>query len=121
MQFKVEQQKAQSTCTTCPYIDEWRAEVTIDGKTTVSMYGYDPTDELTEKQAKLLSGEAVTVAPVVTEVSLDDAQAALAELDNESKPNDKQAEIDALAVKLESVTDKKERTKIKNRIQYLKR
>lgn len=39
----------------------------------------------------------------------------------QSEPNEKQTEIDALTAQLETVTDKKERTKIKNRIQYLKR
>jgi hypothetical protein len=121
MEFKVEQQKANQECSTCPHIDEWRVEVTINGKTTVSMYGYDPTEELTAKQAALLSGNPVEVAPVITEVSLDDAQAALDELDKEAVTNPNQLEIDTLTAKLEEVTDKKERTKIKNRIQYLKR
>ena len=121
MEFTIERQKATTTCTTCPYIDEWRVEVTINGKTTVSMYGYDPTAELTAKKAALLSSNPIDVAPVITEVSLDDAQTALAELDKEAATNPNQLEIDSLTAQLENVTDKKERTKLKNRIQYLKR
>jgi hypothetical protein len=167
MEFTVERQKTNNQCSTCPNIDEWKSVVTIDGKTVISMHGYDPTDELTEKQAKLLSGdmqftrqteikgnsfsdvksvmrandkptlekervfEKEVAAPVVESVSLDDAKAALAELDNEVKPSPNQMELDALAAELATFEaiptkqrtdkDRSEIKRIKNRINYLNR
>jgi hypothetical protein len=131
MKFTVERQKSNNQCSTCPNIDEWKSVVTIDGETVISMHGYDPTDELTEKKAKLLSGEAVTVAPAIESVSIDDAKAVLAELDNEATHNTNKIELDALAAELatfEAVPtkqrtekDKSEIKRIKNRINYLNR
>jgi len=132
MEFTVERQKINNQCSTCPNIDEWKSIVIIEGQPPViSMHGYDPTDELTEKRAKLLSGEAVTVTPVIESVSLDDAMSVLAELDNEVTPNPNKTELDALAAELaifEAIPtkqrtdkDKSEIKRIKNRINYLNR
>jgi hypothetical protein len=142
MEFTVERQKTNNQCSTCPNIDEWKSVVTVNGKTVISMHGYDPTDELTEKQAKLLSGEAESKSGFIETpkcnntatwqlVSLDDAKAILAELDNEVASNPNQTELDALAVELvafEAIPtkqrtdkDRSEIKRIKNRINYLNR